>query len=865
MTSRRDFIRLMPLSGCSLAFHPDASANSQSDQSQFSHPTAAIALDPQPGGAALALQRLKVRCAVMGTLVVRDGEQQPYLESRFDGEVEITVAGALGTHSVSILSPQGQLLAFSTFEVDCQTSVTSTSGTFGALLKNLYWTMASEGPVGATRYRGRVFTYWVPWLMDNTNTLKGMKYFWPEVTSNIDFYVASQREDGMVWENFEPRTTVETDWERRFAYGDFARPAENGWLLLRRAPVENHVEAFLLEAIYAAWKVTGDTAWMSAKVDAAVKAVKYATSDPYRWSTKYELLKRGFTIDTWDFLCKSEAALVGGDIMKIELGKTHFGIFYGDNTNMIAGLFRLAEMLDAAGRAGEAQSYRALGRGLEARLNALSWNGEFYTHWIPEDSSLKFDMGVDIKLQVSLSNAYSLNRGISDDKCVAILKTYQRIRREMPSASPGEFYAIFPPFERGFGNEDAKWEYMNGGVMSCVAGELARGAFEHGFEAYGVDILRRYQGIAERHNNYVPGILRGDEKQPPQRTLTPVDLRGIANADLGGGAQGVPGWIGEPGNDLSRMPTGRQVFRGVPFDVIDPEANGRRACIGVSSAEDYLREATVPVQSTAKSLYLLHAKAGDDLVGKLTWRYADETSHWEYIRAGVNVNHWWGPADSEFNYRYGPGGQERMQVAWRGSNQKFRNVGVYVTSFANPKPEKSIASLDLECLDTGAKWMVLGVTLSDAEPFLPPWNDVSTGMPNNWGAAALTAAMIEGLCGVRDDGIAFSEARIAPRWAAAQEADADVSVRYAASQGYVAYQYRHDSAANMITTLFTGSALQYELAVLLPTGTLLRSALLNGQTVQPGTRTIESSMYAVVPVSGRSAHVLILHLGPQSN
>lgn len=859
MTSRRDFIRLLPLSGCSLAFPADASVNPRPGR-----PGATITLDPRPGGAVSPLQRLKVRCSSSGTLVMRDGDQQPYLESPFDGELEITVAGALGTHSVSILSREGQLLALSTFELDCPTSVASQSGIFSTLLKKLYWTMASDGPVGAMRYRNQVLTYWVPWLMDNTNTLKAMRYFWPEVTSNIDFYVASQREDGMVWENFEPRTTVETDWERRFAYGDFARPAENGWLLLRRAPVENHVEAFLLEAIYSAWKTTGDTAWMSAKLDAAIKAVDYSTSDPYRWSTKYRLLKRGYTIDTWDFLCESEARLVGGDIMKVELGKTHFGIFYGDNTNMIVGLFRLAEMLEAAGRSEEGRRYRALGRELEARLNALCWNGEFYIHWIPEDSGLKFDMGVDINRQVSLSNAYSLNREISHDKCVAILKTYQRIRTEMPSTSPGEFYAIYPPFERGFGQEDAKWEYMNGGVMSCVAGELARGAFEYGFEAYGVDILRRYQEIAERHHNYVPGILRGKEKEAPQRTLTPVDLRGIANADLGGGAQGVPGWTGEPGNDLSLMPTGRQVFRGVPFDVIDPSANARRACVGISSADGYLTNAKVPIQSTAKSVYLLHTKGGDDLVGKFTWRYADGTSHWEYIRAGVNVNHWWAPADSEFHYRYGPGGPERMQVAWRGRNQKFGNVGVYITSFEHPHQEKTIASLDLECLDTGAKWMVLGVTLSDAAPFLPPWNDVSAGMPNNWGAAALTAAIIEGLCGVRDDGIAFSEARVAPRWVAAQEAQADVSVRYPASRGYVAYKYWHDSAADTITILFTGSALKYELAVLLPENRMIRSALLNGRSVKSGIRTIESSSYAVIPVSGQAAHTLTLNLGPRS-
>src|SRR5208282_3846512 len=102
-------------------------------------------------------------------------------------------------------------------------------------------------------------------------------------------------------------------------------------------------------------------------------------------------------------------------------------------------------------------------------------------------------------------NAYSINRGISHEKCVAILKTYQRIRREMPPGSPGEFYGIYPPFFKDFASNQPGlvWEYVNGGVLSCVAGELARGAFEHGFEEYGADILRRQKAIADRFDSNI--------------------------------------------------------------------------------------------------------------------------------------------------------------------------------------------------------------------------------------------------------------------------------------------------------------------------------------------------------------------------
>ena len=857
MATRRDILRLIPLAGYMAAAPFPVEAQAPTTPASVSK--VPMTLDPEPKSALAPLDRLHIESKVAGHLVVRDGDQQIYRELRIDGHAEITVGGALGTHSISLLSPDGQVLDSRIFSVDCRTSIDDEGGTFGSLLKDLYWTMATDGPVGAMRYKSEIFTYWDSWLLDNTSTLKGMKYFWPEVKSNVDFYAGSQREDGMIWENFEPRTPPETDWDRRFQYADFARPAENGFLELRRAPVENHVEAFFLEAIYFSWKASGDTQWMTGKLDAAMRAVHYSTNDPYRWSTKYQLLKRGFTIDTWDFLCDSEANLVDGDIMKIDLQKTHFGIFFGDNTNFIASLNRLAEMLEVADRASEAPRLRTMADEMAERLNDLAWNGEFFTHWVPEERSLKFNMGVDLDRQVSLSNAYSLNCGIPHQQCVAILKTYQRIRTEMPATSPGEFYSIYPPFESGFNAESPKWEYVNGGVMSCTAGELAHGAFENGFEAYGTDILRRQKAIADRYRGFIPGILRGKAPQAPQRTFRTVDMRAVVNADFGAGAPGVPGWTSEAGNDLAAMPSGKQVFREVPFDVIDPLSNEHRACLAISNARGYKVKQILPVNATDQSFYLLHAKGGDDLAGKLIVLYADGTSHFEYIRAGINVDHWWAPRDSQYEIRNAPSHLERMQVAWRGTNQKFGNVGVYVAGFTHPHPAKVIQALEFESMDTSAKWMILGVTLSDAPIFLPPWNDVSYGMPNNWGAAALVFALLEGLGGVKDAGVAFDKSQIAPRWIAANVNRANVSVRYPASRGYIRYNYRYEEASRSIIMDFTGSADEFSLAVLLPDGASVRAAIFDGRVVYAVSRKISSSEYAVIKAN-RGTHTLKLQL-----
>ncbi|MGO9269710.1 MAG: hypothetical protein ACLQOO_05550 [Terriglobia bacterium] len=58
-----------------------------------------------------------------------------------------------------------------------------------------------------------------------------------------------------------------------------------------RKNVESHVEQFYLEALYYTWKASGDNEWMKAKLDGAIKAVRYVTSDPYRWSEMYQLMR----------------------------------------------------------------------------------------------------------------------------------------------------------------------------------------------------------------------------------------------------------------------------------------------------------------------------------------------------------------------------------------------------------------------------------------------------------------------------------------------------------------------------------------------------------------------------------------------
>ena len=161
-------------------------------------------------------------------------------------------------------------------------------------------------------------------------------------------------------------------------------------------------------------------------------------------------------------------------------------------------------------------------------------------------------------------------------------------------------------------------------------------------------------------------------------------------------------------------------------------------------------------------------------------------------------------------------------------------------------------------MESGAKWFVLGITLSNMPPFLPPWSEVSAGMPNNWGAGCVTAALLEGLAGIEDIGAGFRAARVSPRWLAAGIAEAEVTVRYPSSRGYVSYRYRQQSKT--MTLDCTSCADKASLRIPLPPGSAILRTQLNGKTIAPQLETVEQTQYISVQVETRGVHRLEVEL-----
>jgi hypothetical protein len=795
------------------------------------------------------LQTVSVRSEVPGRFAVSDGEGNRYASSPEQAsEFTFAVGGALGKHTLVLLGSGGAPIDTLRFAVDTQTELHDGTGTFSRLFEitktSLYGIFRGTTivpAIWAVKWRDQMYKIVATWFQDNYYIFKGMKYFEQDVTGYLDFFAESQSEQGMIFDHVEPIVDY-SGWKNRFPAGFVvASPEPVPVNCVVRTPVENMGEYTFIEAIYFAWKAAGDTAWMRQRLENALKALRFSRTSPYYWSERHQLMKRGHTIDFWDYQPTEDAHLANDDIMNVALGRTRHSIMFGDNLRMAASCEYLAEMLAAVGRADEAAAVLAHGQGLRERIEKLAWNGEFFTHQTPEDPEVRRDFGgTDEKRQVVLSNTYALNANISHDKCVAIIQTYQRIRQEMPASSAGEWYLCYPPFERGYGN-NPKWDYMNGGVSPIAAGELAHGALQHGFEAYGVDILLRVKALAEKHENVIDDTYKGcmEPRRTPQ--YHPVDLGPVVNAGFSGkGPADVPGWTGEGENDCAAFPAGAQAFHGVPFAIVEPGGNAGKGCVILGHTPGYPLAAKIAIARKSPYVCILQACSGDLLGGGvITTHYADGTMAYDYLTS-EKIGNWWHPQD-----------RRNWKVAWRGANARCIDIGMGIYVMKNEFPDKVIASLEFETIKNGAKWMIAGLTLADADPELFR-TDLSYGIPNTWAAGAVAFALIEGLAGIKDAGLAFDKVKIAPRWAVTDEKEVSVTAKYEASGGYVSYRF--SNRPDSIKIEFTGNATEAVVELLIPEKKTAISISIDGNPGELKCKTVEQSVYVLAKIKGVGVH-----------
>jgi hypothetical protein len=800
-----------------------------------------------------------------GRLVVTDGAGRVYVDrAPVSSGFGFRAAGALGTHKIEILRGR-HVMARARLILDAATDVRTGSGRHDDEFRGWASQIAAAGQT--LFVDGRAVRSHGNGLFENRYIAAAARYFDGDVRSHVDLLLSQQKPNGLLPDrfrrddHFDPFSgTFPGVHLGRDAYGPAftSRSRDQRWVFERR-PVSATIEALAVGQVFEAWQATGDDSWMTRALPALAKGLQYLMTDPLRWSPDLALVKRGFTIDTFDYQHESleklhphkGRTLAGWWDGRFVDERTPMGIAHGDNSALYEATTLLSRMYAHVGDAAAAATWIRAAESLRTNLRKVAWNGGFFTHFVRLHPVAEgIDLGPNPARQLSMSNALAPGRGVvTHREAVDILAEYRNRRDSTRITALAECFTIDPPFRDGFAwTSSGKGE--NGGVTPVVAGALARAAFRHGMEDYGADVLARVVELSRKHGRLF-GVYHPRARQDDwvEERFETVDLRPIANRNLRGDTE--PFFIGHPDNDLRELPVGRRAFLGKPFDVIDPSQNGGRAAVVLwGGGGEGPRETTVQgIGRKARSLYFLHAAGNIDWgtrVGTYRVRYKDGTRADVQMVVGRNIGLWWSEADDG-----------DWRIAWRGKNPHVSNVAVGVTGWNNVYPEKEIDALTVTAHGEG-RVQLLGVTLSSA-PVQFERGTRSEGIADAWAAAAVYGSVVEGLAGVTDLHRVFEHVELAPRWAAAGESTATVIVRYPAGAHYAAYRWQHDPAARTMTVAPTGSGRRFELAVWLPPGARARRVENSGRRLTFSARTIETSTYASFVVEGADGSDIVVH------
>ena len=391
------------------------------------------------------------------------------------------------------------------------------------------------------------------WIRDHSDMMRAFRHFEPDLTSAVQHFADTQAANGRVFDyvtTFPEKLPCERE----------------NWTKYVRVPVEADVEYRFVKAAYLAWQASGDDEWMTVLLPGLERAMRYILTHPWYWDSVRGLVKRPYTIDTWDF------AYTAGrhEWLQFQItDDTYWGYMHGDLSGYFEAFVLMSALHARFGDERIARYWERRAAGLRAAMNEVCWNGRFYTHFVKITPVTI--AGVDEADQLSLSNPMAINRGAADHaQAVSIIREYQRRRAE--GRAFAEWFSIDPPFPDGiFGDERlVRGAYVNGGIMPLVGGELARAAFEHGFEPYGVDILSRYHALVSARNEAYLWYFPDGRPSSPETSTSPDAL------PTDGWGSGAMAWA------LSEGLAGG-VDRGRTFDAVTLAP--RWAAAGVTDAE----------------------------------------------------------------------------------------------------------------------------------------------------------------------------------------------------------------------------------------------------------------------------------------
>lgn len=375
---------------------------------------------------------------------------------------------------------------------------------------------------------GRILMCDINWIRDHVHIMKGFLHWEHDLRSFLDFILENQSEEGFFYELIKQYD----DYHWKFVNPDCYKMYPEDNMALVRLEIEADVEYLVVEGVRQVFRVTGDEEWLAWALPKLEKAITYMVTSPKRWDKEHGLVKRAFTIDTWDFTYGKS-----GDNRRIE-PDTPMSIMHGDNSGVYQAMMQLAWMNRRLGKAEQAVRWESQAECLRENMFRYLWNGKFFIHQL----HLNHKGADELEgCRLSLSNPYDINRGVtSTEQSRLIIEEYMG-RRESTGMF-AEWFSIDPPYEDFNGCQPGR--YVNGAICPYAAGELAKAAFSNGYEEYGWDILKRFMEMYERDKAvyflYSPYDREPQNKQGPSAwgaasLLNAIEegLAGIEDLDCG--------------------------------------------------------------------------------------------------------------------------------------------------------------------------------------------------------------------------------------------------------------------------------------------------------------------------------------------
>ncbi|MBS1370515.1 MAG: glycoside hydrolase family 2 [Lentisphaeria bacterium] len=194
-----------------------------------------------------------------------------------------------------------------------------------------------------------------------------------------------------------------------------------------------------------------------------------------------------------------------------------------------------------------------------------------------------------------------------------------------------------------------------------------------------------------------------------EAALEPVNLAPYATIPFRDEQEkdGKGGWTDQGANDFRMMPTGRQKAAGVLFDILDPERNNGKSCIGLrGTLAPHYPAAVRGIRIASRKygrLFFMHTAAwvsGKGPVAVYRIHYADgKTSDFE-VRSEQNLGDW---------YRVFNLPEAKVGITRKGA--LGYPVCTFVTEWENPRPGVPLTAIDLLTAaeaGTGTEWVVDG-------------------------------------------------------------------------------------------------------------------------------------------------------------